>query len=56
MLKSQLSFSNLLMARPATRIFSSNINILDKAPGFADVSDVLKVNHTEEFDQGLTVE
>jgi len=29
---------------------------MDKAPGFADVSDVLKVNHTEEFDQGLTVE
>ena len=59
MLRSQFSFGNMLMmARPSTRIFSSsgNVDILDKAPGFADVSDVLKVNHTEEFDQGLTVE
>ena len=56
MLRSQLSFGNMLMAQPATRIFSSNVDILDKAPGFADVSDVLKVNHTEEFDQGLTVD
>ena len=50
MLRSQFSFGNMLMSQPATRIFSTNIDILDKAPGFADVSDVLKVNYTEEFD------
>ena len=55
MLRSQLNFSNMLLAQPSTRVFSSMPGI-DKAPGFADVSDVLKVNHTEEFDQGLTVE
>ena len=41
----------MLMSQPATRIFSSShVDILEKAPGFADVSDVLKVNYTEEFD------
>jgi len=35
----------------STRVFSSGI-----APSFADMPDVLKVNYTEEFDQGLSDE
>ena len=50
-LRSQNAFSNMMLTRPATRIFSNNnAPTLDSAPGFADVSDVLKVNYTEEFD------
>ena len=55
-LLSQATFGNMVMASPAHRIFSSNVPTIDDAPGFADVSDVLKVNYTEEFDQGLTDE
>ena len=56
MLRSQTAFGNMMLA-PTTRMFSSNpIPTLDQAPSFADVSDVLKVNYTEEFDQGLTDE
>jgi len=55
MMRSQLNFSNMLLA-PTSRAFAADVPTMDKAPGFADVSDVLKVNHTEEFDQGLSVE
>jgi len=34
----------------AGRIFSSNV----QHPSLADAGDILKVNYTEEFDQGLT--
>mgnify|MGYP000886939138 FL=1 len=34
-----------------SRLFSSGI-----APSFADIPDVLKVNYTEEFNQGLSDE
>ena len=56
MMRSQNLFGNMMLGRPASRIFSSNIPTIDNAPSFADVSDVLKVNYTEEFDQGLTDE
>ena len=46
----------MVLARPANRIFSSAPPTIESAPSFADVSDVLKVNYTEEFDQGLTDE
>ena len=53
-IRSQFAFQNL--AAPSQRIFSSNVPTINDAPSFADVSDVLKVNYTEEFDQGLTDE
>merc|ERR1712127_663509 len=37
------------MIRNSARVFSSDI-------GIGDAGDVLKVNYTEEFDQGLTAE
>ena len=40
----------MVLARPANRIFSSAPPTIESAPSFADVSDVLKVNYTEEFD------
>ena len=49
-MRSQNYFGNMMLGRPASRIFSSNIPTIDNAPSFADVSDVLKVNYTEEFD------
>ena len=54
-LRNQILFGNQIMGRPAARIFSS-VPSIDSAPSFADVSDVMKVNYTEEFDQGLTDE
>lgn len=45
-----------MIAPTQARLLSSNVPTIDNAPGFADVSDVLKVNYTEEFDQGLTDE
>lgn len=54
---SQLSFSGLLSASAPQRIFSSTSPVgLDSAPGIGDLGDVMKVNCTEEFDQGLTDE
>eukprot|EP00354_Favella_ehrenbergii_P000283 CAMPEP_0170469372 /NCGR_PEP_ID=MMETSP0123-20130129/12222_1 /TAXON_ID=182087 /ORGANISM="Favella ehrenbergii, Strain Fehren 1" /LENGTH=320 /DNA_ID=CAMNT_0010736215 /DNA_START=21 /DNA_END=983 /DNA_ORIENTATION=- len=56
-LRNQFTFGNHIMGRSTSRIFSSGSGpSFDSAPGFADVSDVLKVNYTEEFDQGLTDE
>jgi hypothetical protein len=37
------------MLRTPARVFSSDV-------GFGDVGDVLKVDYTEEFDQGLSDE
>ena len=37
------------MIRNSARVFSSDISL-------GDAPDVLKVNYTEEFDQGLTAE
>ena len=37
------------MIRNSARVFSSDL-------GIGDAGDVLKVNYTEEFDQGLTAE
>ena len=56
MIRSQTAFGNMLLGQPSTRIFSSVPPTVSNAPGFADVSDVLKVDYTEEFDQGLTDE
>jgi hypothetical protein len=50
-LRNQFTFGNHIMGRSTSRIFSSgSVPSFDSAPGFADVSDVLKVNYTEEFD------